>query len=268
MIAAEQNIDYSLIPAIEVARQLFGQESRERTQGDERHFDGHGGLFVNLKKNRWYSHGNATGGDAIDLIRFATGCDHKAAFDWLRSNGYESFLGERPVPKRVVATYDYLTADGAVAYHVDRCEPKVFRQWREIDGERVNGVKAGLYERSHFGGPWYPVKDRPRLNAETREFLAITPLPYRLPELLAASKEAGVLIAAGEKDVDNLRALKLTATCNHGGEGKWWPELTPYLKDRRVFILCHNDEPGGEASGGRWCCTQWRCQRDSRGSVS
>ena len=143
-----------------------------------------------------------------------------------------------------MATYDYLTADGAVAYHVDRCEPKVFRQWREIGGERVNGVKAGLYERSNFGGPWYPVKDRPRLNAETREFPAITPLPYRLPELLAASKEAGVLIAAGEKDADNLRALKLTATCNHGGEGKWWPELTPYLKDRRVFILCDNDEQG------------------------
>ena len=36
MSTAEQNIDYSLIPTIEVARQLFGQESRERTQGDER----------------------------------------------------------------------------------------------------------------------------------------------------------------------------------------------------------------------------------------
>ena len=52
------------------------------------------------------------------------------------------------------------------------------------------------------------------------------------------------MIAAGEKDVDNLRALDLTATCNHGGEGKWWPELTPYFKDRRVFILCDNDEQG------------------------
>ena len=103
MSTAEQNIDYSLIPTIEVARQLFGQESRERTQGDERHFPDHGGLFVNLKKNRWYSHGNATGGDAIDLIRFANDCDYKAAFDWLRSNGYESFLGERPSPKQVVA---------------------------------------------------------------------------------------------------------------------------------------------------------------------
>ena len=32
------------------------------------------------------------------------------------------------------------------------------------------------------------------------------------------------------------------ATTNHGGEGKWWPELTPYFKDRRVFLLCDNDE--------------------------
>ena len=79
MSTAEQNIDYSLIPTIEVARQLFGQESRERTHGDERHFHDHGGLFVNLKKNRWYSHGNAIGGDGIALIRFANGCDYRGA---------------------------------------------------------------------------------------------------------------------------------------------------------------------------------------------
>ena len=84
MMNTAEKIDYSLIPVIEVARLLLGSENRERTHGDERHFDGHGGLFVNLKKNRWYSHGNATGGDAIALIRFATDCDYKAAFDWLR----------------------------------------------------------------------------------------------------------------------------------------------------------------------------------------
>ena len=99
MMNTAEKIDYSLIPVIEVARLLLGSENRERTRGDERHFDGHGGLFVNLKKNRWYSHGNATGGDAIALIRFANDCDYKAAFDWLRSNGYELFLGERPATK-------------------------------------------------------------------------------------------------------------------------------------------------------------------------
>ena len=101
-------------------------------------------------------------------------------------------------------------------YQVVRYEPKDFRQ------RRPNG-KGGW----DWGG------------AKKGE-----EVPYRLPELLAARKEAGVLIAAGEKDVDNLLNLELTATCNHGGEGKWWPALTPYFKDRRVFILCDNDETG------------------------
>ena len=117
---------------------------------------------------RWFCHGEGIGGDAIALIRFATGCDFKGALDWLRANGFEKYLGERPAPKRVVATYDYVTADGTVAYHVDRYEPKFFSQWREIDGERVNGVKAGLYQRTEFGGPWRTVKDRPRPLAEVR----------------------------------------------------------------------------------------------------
>jgi hypothetical protein len=87
------------------------------------------------------------------------------------------------------------------------------------------------------------VKDRPRLGSETREFPAVEPVPYRLPELLA-NPDSAILLPGGEKDVDNLRALGFTATCNHGGEGKWWPDLTPYFKDRRVFILCDNDEQG------------------------
>ena len=103
MTVAEKKIDYSLIPVIDVARELLGQESRERTTANDKHFPDRGGLFVNLKKNKWYCHGAGTGGDAIDLIRFATDCDYKAAFDWLRSHGYESFLGERSIPKQTVA---------------------------------------------------------------------------------------------------------------------------------------------------------------------
>ena len=56
-----EKIDYSLIPVIDVARELLGQESRERTTANERHFPDHGGLFVNLKKNRWYCHGESNG---------------------------------------------------------------------------------------------------------------------------------------------------------------------------------------------------------------
>ena len=153
-MATAEKIDYSLIPVIEVARKLLGQESRERTKGDERHFPDHGGLFVSLKKNKWYCHSAGTGGDAIDLIRFATDCDYKAAFDWLRSNGYEAYLGERQAPKTIVQVYDYVDADGALLYQTVRYEPKDFRQ------RRPDGNGGWIWK-----GPERPV-------------------PYRLPELL------------------------------------------------------------------------------------
>ena len=140
-MTAVEKIDYSLIPVIDVARELLGQESRERTTANERHFPDHGGLFVNLKKNKWYCHGESTGGDAIDLIRFANGCDYKAAFDWLRSHGYESFLGERPAPKTNVQEYDYVDEDGArlyqtVRYRAEGLSPTPLRRQRRLDLER------------------------------------------------------------------------------------------------------------------------------------
>ena len=169
MMLAEK-ISTSTIPVIEVARILLGSENRERSTRDEIHFHGHNGLFVNPGKNKWFSHGENVGGDAIALIRHINKCTFKDALDWLRAHGFEKYLGEQLASKRVAATYNYLAADGTVAYRVDRYEPKGFSQWREISGERVNGVKAGLYQRTEFGGPWRVVKDQPRPLAEVRSF--------------------------------------------------------------------------------------------------
>jgi hypothetical protein len=234
-------IDFSEISVVDVARELLGQESPERSTSTKKHFPDHAGLFVNVIKNRWYSHGNQTGGDAVSLVRFATNCDFGAAVSWLRQRNY---IAQPSSPsRRVVETYDYVDADGVVAYHVDRYVPKDFRPWREIDGERVNGLAAGLYERSRSNGQWYRAKGEPRLGAVVHSFPAVTALPYRLPELLQ-SGGAPVLVPGGEKDADNLRALGFTATCNHGGEGKWWNELTRWFKGRRVFLLVDNDKAG------------------------
>ena len=62
-MSAAAKIDFSLVPVIEVARQLLGDENRDRSTGEEKHFPDNGGLFVNVQKNKWYSHGNQTGGD-------------------------------------------------------------------------------------------------------------------------------------------------------------------------------------------------------------
>ena len=239
-----EKIDFSPIPVIEVARILFGPEDRQRSTTNEVRFPDRGGMTVHPGKNKWHCHSEGVGGDAIALIQHANKCTFREALDWLRSQGFEKYLGEaRKKPRTLVATYHYQDASGAVVYHVDRFDDKSFGQWREINGERVNGVGAGVYERTRSGAQWWFAKNQPRPLAEVHSFPAAAPVPYHLPELIVRPNDP-VLIPAGEKDADNLLSLGLLATTNHGGEGKWWPELTPYFKDRRVFLLLDNDTPG------------------------
>ncbi len=118
-------------------------------------------------------------------------------------------------------TYDYKDEQGELIYQVLRYKKgnsKTFRQ-RRPDGNggwvwKMDGVRA---------------------------------LPYRLPELLAAGTaepKALAFVAEGEKDVEKLLALGLSATTNHGGAGKWRDEHARHLTGRRVVVLPDNDAPG------------------------
>lgn len=117
---------------------------------------------------------------------------------------------------RIVKTYDYRNEQGELIYQACRKEPKGFVQ-RAPDGD---------------GWKW-----------STK---GITPLPYRLPELLSSDTSVTVFIPEGEKDVDRLTAAGLVATCNHGGAGKWTAEHAKHLQGRHVAILPDHDEPGGQ----------------------
>jgi DNA polymerase len=71
------------------------------------------------------------------------------------------------------------------------------------------------------------------------------PIPYRLPELLAAPDDDPVFICEGEKDADNVADLGLVATCNPGGAGKWTGELNKWFAGKaRIVLLADNDTPG------------------------
>jgi len=118
---------------------------------------------------------------------------------------------------RIVATYDYRDERGMLLYQVVRFEPKDFRQRRP---DLANG-----------SGGW------------AWSLQGVRRVLYRLPELLADPRDM-VFIPEGEKDVDALRALGLTATTNVGGAGKWRPEYSEHLRGRRVVILPDNDAPG------------------------
>lgn len=123
-----------------------------------------------------------------------------------------------------VAEYVYQNQGGAPVYAVRRYEPKDFRIWRYDAATQSFVPGLGDAER----------------------------VPYRLPELMAAvwQQRDGkyplpVFIAEGEKDVHNLAALDLTATCNANGAGNWRDSFSEAFRGaEHVAILPDNDEPG------------------------
>lgn len=119
---------------------------------------------------------------------------------------------------RIVATYDYTSADGELLYQVVRLEPKRFLQRKpDISGSG--------------GWNW-------KLNGTPRVL-------YRLPELLAATDDAWVFVVEGEKDADRLASLGMVATTCPQGAGKWCKLADDSALDgRRVAIVPDNDEPG------------------------
>jgi hypothetical protein len=76
-----------------------------------------------------------------------------------------------------------------------------------------------------------------------------TKIPYRLPQLLAAPPTAPIYFVEGEKCADTLAKIDFIATtAAEGCEAAWDKALTPYFKDRVVFILVDADK-GGRAHG-------------------
>ena len=110
--------------------------------------------------------------------------------------------------------YDYRDERGDLLFQVVRMAGHEFRQRKPVGGGwewKLTGVRRVL---------------------------------YRLPDLLAS--KGLVIICEGEKDVDNVHALGLTATTNPGGAGKWRAEYSAALHKRDVLILPDNDVAGEE----------------------
>jgi hypothetical protein len=122
--------------------------------------------------------------------------------------------------------------------------------WRPKNGSSSRVVSEYIY-KNEYGQPHLKVA-----RTSTKEFFqsrwtgsdwksgtkGITPLPYRLPELLAST--GPIFVCEGEKDADRLTSLGFTATTNAMGAGKWRGDLNRWFEGRTVFILPDNDAPG------------------------
>jgi hypothetical protein len=122
---------------------------------------------------------------------------------------------ERP---RIVKVYPYTDARDRLLFEVVRLEPKDFRQ-RRPDGR-------GGYIWNLDG---------------------IQPVLYRLPEVIdAVQEQRTVYLVEGEKDVEMVRMLGLTSSCNAMGAKKWRDSYTETLCGANVAILPDNDKQGRE----------------------
>src|SRR6516225_8942013 len=168
-----------------IAERVLGKPNKELSTSRQWRFGSHGSVAVEIagpKRGRWFDHEEQVGGGPWELLTIKGGMGKGEAIKWLRQSG---ILAE--TRKRIVAAYDYRDESGELLFQVVRFEPKDFRQ------RRPNG----------HGGWTCQVKG-------TRQ------VPYRLPELIAASLETPVWIVEGEKDVDRLASLGFAATCNAG----------------------------------------------------
>lgn len=121
---------------------------------------------------------------------------------------------------RIVAQYDYTDENGQLLARKTRWETA------------VDGKRKKTFTWSHPEGQGF---------RSGRNGMAV---PYRLPELVKAET---VFLCEGEKDVDNLTAQGLAATCSPDGAGtgsKWRDTYTPYFAGKTVYILQDNDDVG------------------------
>lgn len=126
----------------------------------------------------------------------------------------------------VVATYDYVDADGQFVFQVVRKE----------DPNPPKGQKPAkdFFQRQKGANGWvYGLE-----GVETR------PL-WRLPEIIDdLAAERTILLVEGEKACDALRAFGFPAAAHMGGANGWRAEYGAQLAGASVTILPDNDEPG------------------------
>lgn len=217
--------------------EVIGRTVKLRRDGKEFRAVDNKSLTINDQKGLWWDHAANEGGDVLQWLQKG-GLSFIDAVADLASiagvplpNGAGGQVKKQPAAqstakREIVATYDYTDAQGEMIYQVVRLEwtedgerCKTFRQ-RRPDPEKPNewiwnleGVKHGL---------------------------------YRLPELRETGADEIVFLPEGEKDVETLRGMDLTATTNSGGAKKWRADHAELLRGRDVVVLVDNDEPGRE----------------------
>lgn len=160
-------------------------------------------MSVDLKDGAWlwFCHKCSTGGNIIHYVMKKYGLEKREALKKLALHfGLKNKAEKKP---KIVEEYPYLNEERKELYRVVRFDPKDFRCKHKVD-EVWKWDKKGI-----------------------RQVL------YNLPEVL---KHETIWLLEGEKDVENVKKLGLTATSSPFGVSNWKSEFVQPLKGKIVRI--------------------------------
>lgn len=232
------NVDFSRLMK-PVALRLLGEPNRALTHNGTLRWGNHGSMKVDVEPGAWFDNEAKEGGGVLDLIMREERCDKAGAISWLEREGlieprlsanddrrfaWRPDEGQRPGPRGPAKSstfYDYADEHGVVTYRVERVDSDRGREFRQHGPDGKGGFRCA---RGCMTG--------------------VRPLPYRLPDLLAADPSEPIFICEGEKDADRLHSEGLVATTNSGGAGNWRSDLNGWFQGRRCVLLEDNDDAG------------------------
>lgn len=186
----------------------------------------------------WIYHDRGGDGKSLNFFDFAL--RHGAWGTWIDCVRHYAAKADVPIGevKRTgrggieEQVYHYTNADGSLAYGVFRY--------------RLPNGKKDFRQYPYRGGEW--VRERGCMEG-------VAPLPYRLPELLAADDDEPILCVEGEKDVERAYAHAFVATTSHQGAGstdRTWGVFAGQLPRRDYYVVPDNDA-GGRLHARRVC---------------
>ena len=172
------------------------------------------------------------GDDGNILFKCHGGCEQSAVFSTIKDMGLLPQLPDRP---------EYLSNVRPIMPAI----PILESEWVYTDENELPLFVKQRYKTFDAKGKTYKTLRIMADGSRVGKLGDCRIVPYRLPELQQAVTNGKVVyIAEGEKAVDALCSLGVTATTSHAGAGGWNADLNQYFSGANVVVVPDNDIAG------------------------
>jgi hypothetical protein len=172
------------------------------------------------------------GEDGNILFKCHGGCDQQSVFSTIKDMGLLPQLPDRP---------EYLSNVRPIMPAI----PVLEHEWFYTDENEIPLFVKQRYKTFDAKGKTYKTLRIMADGSRVGKLGDCRIVPYRLTEVQQAVTNGKVVyIAEGEKAVDALCSLGVTATTSHAGAGGWNPDLNQYFSGANVVVVPDNDTAG------------------------